>query len=326
MNSVIICAYTTERWVQIIEAVTSVECQPLVDEIVLVVDHNSELFERCREQWPQHRVVANRLRRGLSGARNTGIDEASGDVLAFLDDDAVAASDWMETLAETFEDPVVGGVGGLVRPRWARACPTWFPPEFLWVVGCSYIGQATHMTEIRNPIGANMAFRRSVFVDVGGFSDGLGRIGKAPLGCEETELSIRARAAGHTIWFRADAVVDHLVPSSRTTARYFLVRCMAEGMSKAIVSSMVGRQAGLQSERSYVTRTLPSGVIRSLGTVLSGPQRAGAIGPPVAMVAGVIAAVIGFARGVFRRSHGMTLDATIAAPRIADRATLGAGR
>jgi hypothetical protein len=164
-----------------------------------------------------------------------------------------------------------------------------------------------------------MAFRRSVFVDVGGFREGIGRVGKIPLGCEETELSIRARAAGYTIWFRADAVVDHLVPASRTTPRYFLARCMGEGMSKAIVSSMVGRQEGLHSERSYVTRTLPAGVIRSLGTVLSGPQRAGAIGRQVAMVAGVIAAVIGFARGLFRRAHGTTVDATSAAPRIADR-------
>jgi GT2 family glycosyltransferase len=321
VNSVIICAYTTERWVQIVEAVTSVERQPLVDELVLVVDHNSELFERCREAWPEHRVVSNQLGRGLSGARNTGIGEASGDVLAFLDDDAVAAPDWMEMLADTFADPSVGGVGGLVRPRWARACPTWFPPEFLWVVGCSYTGQATHMTEIRNPIGANMAFRRSVFVEVGGFSDGLGRIGKTPLGCEETELSIRARAAGYTIWFRADAVVDHLVPSSRTTVRYFLARCMSEGMSKAVVSSLVGAQEGLQSERSYVSRTLPSGVMRSLGAAVSGPQRAGAIGRSVATVAGVIAAVLGFGRGVGRRSHRTT---TMTAPTIAHRAAVSA--
>jgi cellulose synthase/poly-beta-1,6-N-acetylglucosamine synthase-like glycosyltransferase len=306
MNSVVICAYTIDRWVQIVAAVSSVECQATVGEVIVVVDHNAELLDRCQVQWPQHRVVANGQRRGLSGARNTGIGASSGDVVAFLDDDAVAASDWMERLAETFDDPTVGGVGGYVRPAWAGTCPAWFPPEFLWVVGCSYIGQPTVVAEIRNPIGANMAFRRSVFNDVGGFREGIGRVGTLPLGCEETELSIRARAAGYTIWFQADAIVDHLVPASRSTAQYFLTRCVAEGRSKAVVSAMVGPQQGLQSERAYVSRTLPAGVKRSLGAALAGPQRAGALGRSLAIVAGLLATAIGFVHGALRRAHRTT--------------------
>jgi GT2 family glycosyltransferase len=111
-------------------------------------------------------------------------------------------------------------------------------------------------TEIRNPIGTNMAFRRSVLEQVGGFTDGIGRVGRTPLGCEETELSIRARAAtGGRIVQLHDANVEHRVSTERARWRYFRQRCRAEGLSKAIVSRSVGSDAALASERSYVLRT-----------------------------------------------------------------------
>lgn len=297
MNSVVICAYASARWPQIEEAIRSIEVQPTVDEVVLVVDHNPELLERSRQAWPTHHVVANRFGQGLSGARNTGIIESAGDVIAFLDDDAVAVGDWMERLLEPFDQPGVGGVGGRVLPAWVAEQPPWFPSEFLWVVGCSYVGQPERSTTIRNPIGANMAFRREVFERVGGFREEIGRVGTVPLGCEETELSIRAGAAGYTIVYQPDAIVHHLVPDSRGVVRYFLQRCLAEGMSKATVSSMAGSVDGLSSERSYLTRTLPSGVATGLRQTVVGPRRAAAAGRVAAIVGGVGAACAGFARG-----------------------------
>src|SRR5439155_542168 len=78
-------------------------------------------------------------------ARTTGIDRADrGDVIAFLDDDAVAEPDWLETMLRAYGDGSVMAVGGRIEPLWAAGRPGWFPPEFDWVVGCTYVGLPEH--------------------------------------------------------------------------------------------------------------------------------------------------------------------------------------
>lgn len=68
----------------------------------------------------------------------------------------------------------------------ADARQPWLPREFMWTVGCSYRGLPTFPTAIRTPIGDNMSFRRSAFTQAGPFTEGIGRLGTTPLGCEET--------------------------------------------------------------------------------------------------------------------------------------------
>ena len=80
--------------------------------------------------------------RGISGARNSGIAAARGAIIAFLDDDAIAAPDWLEQLLAGYSSPNVLGVGGAIEPQWQGGRPRWFPPEFDWVVGCTYLGHA----------------------------------------------------------------------------------------------------------------------------------------------------------------------------------------
>jgi hypothetical protein len=234
----------------------------------------------------------------LSGARNTGVTEAAGDLIAFLDDDARAREGWLESLEDAFENDLsIGGVGGRVEPDWEVTPPGWLPPEFWWVVGCSYVGLPLTACEVRNPIGANMAFSRAVFEKVGGFREEIGRIGTIPLGCEETELSIRAGVAGFAVRYVPDAIVDHWIPPERATPRYFVRRCYAEGLSKAVVSSIAGRADGLQSERKYVSRTLPSAVLAAARRIATGPRRGDSVGRVAALVGGVVAAGAGYVRG-----------------------------
>jgi len=296
--TVVICAYTTKRWDRLQAAVESVERQSVPAQIVIVIDHNDELYERCIGRWPEHRVVENRFAKGLSGGRNTGVTEATGDVIAFLDDDATARQGWLEAIDAAFEnDASIGGVGGRVEPDWESAPPEWLPPEFWWVVGCSYVGLPDRAAEVRNPIGANMAFGRAVFEKVGGFREEIGRIGTIPLGCEETELSIRARVAGFSIWYVPEAIVDHWVPDERATPGYFARRCYAEGLSKAVVSGLAGRADGLQAERKYVAETLPSAARTAMRHIGRGPRRVDGAGRLAALVGGVAAAGAGYARG-----------------------------
>lgn len=293
----VICAFTRDRLGVLGEAVESLRAQTLPPhEVVLVIDHAPELLEEVGELWPDLKIVANREKQGLSGARNTGVAEATGEVVAFLDDDAIAAPDWLRRLADAYADPKVLGAGGTVRPRWLEGKPGWFPPEFDWVVGCTHSGMPRQPSPVRNLVGANMSFRRQPLLEVGGFSHDLGRVGTLPVGCEETDLSIRV----HQRWPEAEilydpaAAVDHVVPPARGTLRYFLDRCRAEGRSKAVLTGMVGSDDGLSAERSYVRRTLPLGVLRGLADTLRG--EAGGLGRAAMIFVGLAATTLDYLR------------------------------
>jgi GT2 family glycosyltransferase len=296
--SLVICAYTTSRSAALLAAAASIDRQTYpACETIVVIDHNPHLLEHAKETMPGVCVLANTGRRGLSGARNTGTSAAQGQVIAFLDDDAVADETWLAELGTVYRDPNVIGAGGIARPRWAGRPPRWLPREFYWTIGCSYRGLPTHVAPIRNPIGVNMSFRREVFERIDGFSSDIGRVGRTPLGCEETELSIRARLAysNGVILHVPGAGVEHLVSGERVRWCYFLARCWAEGLSKALVSREVGSTDALSSEWTYTLRTLPAGVVRGLidgaRGDFTGVLRAGAI------VAGLLVTLAGYLRG-----------------------------
>ncbi|PWW21813.1 GT2 family glycosyltransferase [Geodermatophilus normandii] len=277
--SVVICAYTLERWHDIENAVASLRGQSRpADQVVLVADHNDALLDKARGAFPDVTCLPNTGPQGLSGARNTGVAATTGDVVAFLDDDAAADPAWAERLMAAYDPGDVLGVGGWVEPAWQAPRPSWFPEEFLWVLGCSYRGLPRTPTEIRNPIGANMSFHRDVFAAAGGFDPDMGRFGADAAGCEETEFSIRARrtAGNGRIVLEPRATCRHNVTPDRVERAYFRRRCRAEGRSKAVVSRLAGSGSALESERRYVTRTLPRGVLRGLGDVLHGDRSGGA--------------------------------------------------
>ena len=308
--SVVICVYTEDRWEDILAAVSSVRAQsrPAL-ETLLVVDHNRSLLERLTREYKEvHevRVLANAGPRGLSAGRNTGIAASYGEIIAFLDDDAVAERDWLRYFVQGYADPRVMAVGGRTVPVWASGRrPAWFPEEFDWVVGCAYKGLPGGVAEVRNVLGGNASFRRGAFDAAGGFATGIGRDGdKRPLGCEETELCIRlSRARPDAVLLLDDrAVIHHRVPDVRERFAYFRARTYAEGLSKALVARSVGTDKGLESERRYTTRVLPAGVARGLRDALLG--RAGGAGRAGAIVTGVAAAAGGYVVGSVRARRG----------------------
>lgn len=297
--SVIICAYADERWPKLVEAVRSLQKQAVpAKEIIVVIDHNQKLLERAHASFSAIQVIPNREQRGLSGARNSGVAAASGALLAFLDDDAAAEPDWLQSMQAAFVDSAVLGVGTAVVPDWQTGEPSWFPTEFQWVVGCTYLGMPRVNAPIRNPVGASMCIRQEVFQQVGGFRNGIGRVGTLPIGCEETELCIRARHHWPERFFLylPQAQVSHYVPGERATWRYFAKRCYAEGISKAAIARFVGAKDSLSSERSYTLQTLPVGILRNLSAVLRRRQLAG-MARGAAIVLGLGITTVGYILG-----------------------------
>ena len=273
--TVVVCVWTPERWDDMAAAFASLAAQtvPPVQTLV-VVDHDDDLLARLRSTYPDLTVLPSTFAKGLAGARNTGIGAAVGDVVAFLDDDAAAEPEWVERLLAAYDDERVLGVGGRIDAAWpgSGTRPAAFPAEFDWVVGCTYRGHVDRRATVRNMIGANMSVRRDVLRATGGFHTSLGRVGNHPVGCEETELCLRATAlhpAGRFVHEPA-AGVRHRVPAQRTTWAYFSARCRAEGRSKAAVSRLAGTGPALETERAYVRRVLPAGVRRGLAEAARG--------------------------------------------------------
>ncbi|MGA2924693.1 MAG: glycosyltransferase [Solirubrobacteraceae bacterium] len=302
--SVVICAFSDARFEALVAAVRSLACQTVAPkEVIVAVDHNPRLLERVRGELPEVIAVASSRHRGAGGARNAGVAAATGRIIAFIDDDAQAERDWLERLLPAFADPNVLGCGGSISPAWPAGRPNWFPEEFDWVVGCTYRG--LRPGAVRNVISANMAVRRDVFDELGGFRIDFGKQG-ARSEPEDTEFCIRAvKRWPERVWLQVpDAVVHHTVTLERTRRRYFVERCVNEGRGKARMRSLPALEARLDRERAYVRRTLPAGVVRGLVRGATGDRRG--FSQAATIVAGLAVTATAYARERIVAQRGST--------------------
>lgn len=239
--SVVISTYTIQRFEDVARCLRSLQNQTVPpEEVLIILDPIQDLIKFYSDNLGEFHakiVISNEF--GLSAARNTGIRASKGEIVIFIDDDAYAQENWLERILENFKDEKIWVVGGKIIPEFQKKRPNWFPEELDWILGCTYRGMPEVRTEIRNPIGANMAFRREVFEKVGFFETLVGRFGRKLLGSEETELCLRLknRYPFAKIVYDPEAVVYHKVPQERTRIGYVLKRAYYEGVSKAILSS-----------------------------------------------------------------------------------------
>jgi glycosyltransferase involved in cell wall biosynthesis len=279
--SVIIPVYTMDRWGLLTEAVASVLHQSVaVRELIIAVDQNLELYERCQRNWDNGsvlvvlhqeepdtaarsahaRVHGSRRRFGAGAARNQALPAVTGDIVAFLDDDAAANPDWLLGLLVPYGDPGVVAVGGAPLPRYATQRPGWFPAEFDWVFGCAYEGLPTERGPVRHLIGANMSARTALVGAVGGFHS---------IDFDDMDLCHRLAAFG-SILYEPAAIVRHFVPAERVTWRYFWRRCFFVNMHKVEAFRDLGDDANLASERAFISRFVTRSLPNYLGAAVRG--------------------------------------------------------
>lgn len=245
--TLVVCTYTAARLRLLRGLLASVRAaDPRPDEVIVVVDRDKALHERLRVELDPGTTVLFSPDGGLSGARNTGWRAAVGDWVAFVDDDAIVAPDWLGVLraGSAGADAEIGG--GRIEPRWDRGAPGWYTDRLGWVVGCTFTGMPERTAPVRSVIGCNMLVRRSTLERLDGFVTGLGRAGGALIGSEETELCIRAGSSGGKVVFVPDSRAWQMVPAERHRMGYAWRRAVGEGRSKARLAMLHGRVLGVE--------------------------------------------------------------------------------
>jgi glycosyltransferase involved in cell wall biosynthesis len=307
--TVIICCYTLERLKDVLEAIESVKNQTQTpDEILVPVDHNQELLQKLQEELPADvKLILNEGAQGLSETRNVGIRAAQGDIVAFIDDDAVAENNWLKDLIQDFDDVNVMAVGGRAIPVWPSGKrPFWFPEELDWTVGCTFKGLTLDGNRVRNVIGCNMAFRKDVFSKVCFFDSAIGGIKEISRGGEESALCLRIKhmIPGSLILYRASAIIHHRVPRKRLKLRYLANRCYNEGYYKRFVEKFASGfvQKSLTTESSYLRYLL----FTSIPERLKRFYKKDAFPQIGAIVAGMAVTVVGYLVGRLKREDSGT--------------------
>ena len=299
----IVCTHLVERFGWLVECLDAVQRQsapPL--EVIIVVDGQPDICRLLTERNGPEIILSTPGPSGLSNARNTGIRRATGCCIAFLDDDAIPATDWLRSLRTALAQPNVAGVSGLSEPLWEGDTPAWFPPELYWALGCSYEGTPKERTEVRNVFGGCACFARDLFERFGGFRSDLGRVGRGLAGCEETEFCVRVlRNTGRLRFLHEPAaVISHRVPRGRQRVSYVLRRCLDEGRSKAIFwHETAGFAGSLSPERSYLTKTVPAALRRDLLAAAKGDLVG--LARSAVLLGGIAASSVGFVLTATRR-------------------------
>ena len=277
-------------------AIESVCNQDYPNELTVVVDYNEELYLRVLDAVPENvSVMRNTRSRGAAGARNTAALTSDCALVAFLDDDACAKAAWLRSLVCAMDQPGVVGAGGRILPRWQEERPRWFPLEFGWVIGASIVGAGEGLSPVRNVWSGSMMVDREAFQKVDGFGEHLSKVGGASRP-EDTELCLRLSHVYGTAgqWLMVpSALVEHYVPAHRTTLRYFVRRCWAEGAGKAQLRTIApDRSRALADEKIYLSKAVPRafgvGVLQSLRL-----RNADGLLQAGVMLLGVTAAILG---------------------------------
>jgi glycosyltransferase involved in cell wall biosynthesis len=195
---------------------------------LIVVDNNST--DRTREIVARLARADGRVRyvfepkQGLSCARNAGIREARGRFIAFTDDDVRADPGWVEAIVRAFDEhPEADAVGGRVLPLWPSAPPSWLTRDHWAPLALLDYGEAPIAITSRNVIcliGANVAFRRRVFEEVGDFETGLQRVKDSIGSLEDHEFLLRLLAAGRTGVYDPRMTLHAEIPANRLNRAY----------------------------------------------------------------------------------------------------------
>ena len=209
---------------------------------------------RLAASYPGARLI--RLEQpGLSAARNAGAWAARTPYIAYLDDDAVPAADWVERILACLgsADRKPAMIGGRILPRWEVPLPAWWPDRLRGVLS---IIETEGSGEYRSaalppglePYGANIVVHVLSLLATGGFGVTGGRFGNVLLSDEEVQLAWRLQDAGHSVRYDSSIVVEHQIHPDRLNPAWLLSRLYWQGVSAVLTRRALQRPAAVWHE------------------------------------------------------------------------------
>ena len=262
---------------------------------VVVVDNHGSIDHLDLPPALRHRTsLVHESAPGAAAARNRGIRETTGDVVAFLDDDVVPDSAWLRALVGGFDSEDVVGVGGRVVLNRAVVRPPWFIDDVFGPLLADFdLGPAPRVLARGDfLLSANLAVRKGALIEMGGFDTRLGPHPGRPGANDDVDLCQRLLAAGRNLWFLPNAVVTHELPLARLRRRYIVRRYYEQGRADWLLQAdrhrrMRGRGVG---SALRIARGAPVKARRTA-------RRGGAV-----VLAAEVAYAIGFTREALRRA------------------------
>ncbi|BAY08782.1 glycosyltransferase [Calothrix sp. NIES-2098] len=246
--SAIICTHNRDTYLG--AAIDSLLAQDFAANFEVVVvdngssDRTSEVVAQ-RASNPRLKYVFEPII-GLSVARNTGAKVASGEILAYLDDDAVASNGWLQVFDDAYKNnSKLAIAGGKVTLLWTPGVqqPRWLSPGLAANLGAYDLGDRPIYIEQPGltPRGLNYSIRRSFLEEIGGFDPHLGRVGKNLLSNEELQMTEFALQKGWQVAYLPQALVAHNVAPERLKRSWFLNRGWWQGISECYREQLAGK-------------------------------------------------------------------------------------
>ena len=217
---------------------------------IIIIDqsHNNKTMELINEEFSINEKIGYFRSEiiGLSHARNLGINNAKGEIIVFIDDDAEPVQGWLGAYARVFTDvkPTPAMAGGRIEPLWETRRPNWYPAEREFLLGVYDIGGGIRPFPGEDlPIGANFAVLRWAVERLGGFDERLGFDMKrkhSMMAGEDSLMAIRMKEVGYAIYYQPEAKVYHHISGGKLTRKYFLKRHVWEGMTHIAIEKYKG--------------------------------------------------------------------------------------
>jgi len=287
--SVVTTAYTLDRLKDITELLDSINAQTYSNtETLIVAERLPELADSIKSYIAEKgysgmRVLFNEGEWGSYPSRNLAIGEAKGDIIAFVDDDAIPFPDWVEQTVKVYaEDGSVVGITGPILPLWQDKSMEWFPGELYWIFSCTY-RELAERTEVRNGYCTNLSFHREAFDSCGLFKsslvgEGWGKSDWQQPAAQETEFCLRVKkGTGKRIVYDPNVRVRHKVYGYRLTSSFLARRAYWEGYAKAMLKSLYRADVGgevLSTEYALLRRILLERLPQTAGRLFRQPATA----------------------------------------------------
>ncbi len=270
MLSVIICTYNRDKYIyNVLKSLAENTLPHDRYEIVLVdnncTDNTRSECDRFVKDFPDvvfHYFIETN--QGLSHARNRGIKESAGDILVYVDDDALVNKEYLETYANFFDKmPEIEAAGGPIIPKYETNEPDWMSHfTKALITGYKYLGnKEKEFPKNDYPGGGNAAYRAYVFEKIGLFNVELGRKGDSLVGAEEKDIFDKMTTLGMRFYYLPDAILYHLIPEKKLSKDYFDRLTYSIGKSERMRTLAIGKW-------KYTKRLISEGIKWAASIVL----------------------------------------------------------